>query len=86
MYPNEVNMIVVPNNKKKGDYFEYPSLSNFTSEHQLQGKWWSKKLFLPNQSINIMYPNEMNMIVVPNNKSNGDYYDNPSLSHFTNEL
>ena len=29
MYPNEVNMIVVPNNKKNGDYYEYPSLSQF---------------------------------------------------------
>ena len=27
-----------------------------------------RKLFLPNQSINIMFPNEENMIVVPTNK------------------
>ena len=36
-----------------------------------------RKLFLPNQNVNIVYPNEVNVIVVPNSKNNGDYYENP---------
>ena len=32
------------------------------------------------QNINIMYPNVENMIVVPNHKKIGDYYENPSLT------
>ena len=27
------------NNKKKGHYYEYPSLSHFSDELSLQGKW-----------------------------------------------
>ena len=57
--------------------------------------WWmnfnfmenvDKKLFLTNQSINIMYPNKENMIVIPNNKRNKDYYENPSLSDLMDEF
>ena len=33
-----------------------------------------------------MYPNAKNMVVVPNHKSNGDYYENLSLSHFMDGL
>ena len=35
------------------------------NELWLWEKWWKKMLFWPNQSINIMYPNEANLIVVP---------------------
>ena len=49
-------------NKKDGDYYEYPSLSHLTDE---KGKWWKGKHFLQIQSINIVYPNNENMIVVP---------------------
>ena len=52
-------------NKKNGDYYEYPSLSHFMDEHWLQEKWRKEKLFLQIQNINIVYPNEENMIVVP---------------------
>ena len=31
-YPNEENMIVTPRTKKNRDYYEYPSLSQFTEE------------------------------------------------------
>ena len=68
MYPNEVNMIIVPNNKKNRDYYGYPWLSHFTDELWLEGKWWKQKLFLQIQSINIVYPNKVNMIAVTNNK------------------
>ena len=53
------------NNKRNGDYYEYPSLPHFTDELWLQEKWWKEKLFLKIQSISIMYPNVENMIVVP---------------------
>ena len=33
-----------------------------------------------------MYPNEKNMIVVPNNEKNGVYYEYPSLPHFIDKL
>ena len=46
---------------------------------------WKEKLFLPNQSIDIMYPNKENINAVPNHK-NGDYYENLSFTHFSNEL
>ena len=39
---------------------------------------------MQNQIINIVNPNEVN-IVVPNNKKNGDYYEYTGLSHFTDE-
>ena len=72
------------NNKKNGDYYKYPSLSLLMDEVWLQGKWWKEKLFLQTQSMNIMYHNVENMIVVPINK-NGDYYEYLCLSHFMNE-
>ena len=50
MYPNKMNMIVVPITKIIAS---------------IQGKGWKKMLFLQIQSVNIMYPNKMNMIVVP---------------------
>ena len=33
-----------------------------------------------------MYPNMEKMIIVPNPKKNGDYYENPSLTHFMDKL
>ena len=44
-----------------------------------------EKLFLPNKNFNIIYPYMENMIVVPNHKKIGDYYENPSLTHFTDK-
>ena len=53
------------NNKRNGDYYEFPSLSLFMKELWLKGKWWKEMLFLQIKSINIVHPNEVNMIVVP---------------------
>ena len=95
VYPNKKTMIVVPNNKKNGDFYEYLSLSQFMEEHLITGEVVEGKLFLKIQSIHILYPNVEKMIVVPNHKKNeivmiiqvnGDCYDNPSLTHFTDEL
>ena len=33
-------------NKKKVDYYEYPSLTYFEDEHLLYVNWWKEKLFL----------------------------------------
>ena len=63
MYPNAVNMIVVPNNKKNGDHYENPSLTHLMDNLWFKGKWWKKKLFLPKQHVNIMYPNKENLIM-----------------------
>ena len=38
------------------------------------------------QSINIIYLNMENMIIMHNNKNKGDYYKNPGLTHFKDEL
>ena len=43
-------------------------MAYFIDEHYLQGKWWKEKLFWLIQSINIMYPNMGNVIVVPTTK------------------
>ena len=33
-----------------------------------------------------MYPNVENMIIVPNHTQNGDYCENPSLTHYYKEI
>ena len=45
-----------------------------------------RKAFLAKSNINIMNPDKVNMIVVPNNEENGDCYEYPSLYHFVNEF
>ena len=45
-----------------------------------------KKLYLQIHGINIMYPNVENMIVMPSQKKNVDYYENPSLAHLKDKL
>ena len=36
--------------------------------------------------IDIIYPNDENVIRVPNHEKNGDYYVNPHLSQLKDEL
>ena len=45
-----------------------------------------RKAFRENQSINMLYHNEENVFIAPNHQENGDYYENPSLSHLMDEL
>ena len=52
-------------NKKNGDYYEYPCLSHFMNELRLQGKWWKEKLSLKIQRVNIVYSIKENMIILP---------------------
>ena len=59
----------------------YPNWqTNFDSK-----KWWKKKLFFWNQSINVVYPNKGNGFMVPNHEMKGHDYMNLCLSKLTNE-
>ena len=62
------------------------SRMNFNNKENGGKKWKEKLFFLPNKSFSIVYPNEVNMIIVPNNRKNRDYYKYPSLSYFIDEL
>ena len=73
-------------NKKNGVYYGYPSLSPFLNKLWLKRKWWKEKLFWQIQSIKIMYPIMEKYDCNANNKKNGDCYEYPILSHFTDEL
>ena len=46
------------------------------------GKMIGRDVFFQNQRLNIIYPNEENVFVVPNNKKKRDYYVNPCLSNW----
>ena len=45
-----------------------------------------KEDFLMKQSINVIYPNEDNELIVPNHEKKGDYHVNPCLSQLINDL
>ena len=59
---------------------------SFDDELFSKRKWWKKKLFLQNQLMHIVYPNEENMFMAPFNKGIGDYYKNTCLSLLMNKL
>ena len=44
-----------------------------------------EKFFLWSQSINIIYPKEKNVFMVPNHENKGDYYMNPCLHPLIDE-
>ena len=44
---------------------------NFDSKNK-----WEDKLFLRNQSINVIYPNKENEFMIHNHEKKGDYYVN----------
>ena len=49
-------------------------------------KMVEENLFLQKQSMNIMCPSEENVVLKPNHKENGDYHENPCLSHLWDKL
>ena len=63
VYPNEINMIGVSITKRM-EIIKSIQVCPISRWTLIIRKWWKEKLFLPNQSINIVYPNEMNMIEV----------------------
>ena len=48
-------------------------------------KMVEKEVFFWNQRLNIIYPNEENVLMVPNHERKGDYYVNLCLSELMNE-
>ena len=72
-------------NEKNVDFYEYRSQPISHMNINYKRKWWKKKLFFPNQSINILYPND-EMLIVLDHKKNGYCYKNPSLAYLTYEL
>ena len=84
MYPNLENMIVVPITKTMViiTSIQVWLISRMNINYSKNGEMKSLQI----QSINILYPKEVNMIIVPNHKNNGYYYEYPSLCHFTDEL
>ena len=70
---------------KNGDYYKYRSLPHFMDEHSLQGKWWKESFSSKSKAlIHVCQYEEHDCRA--DNKKNGDHYEYPSLSHFTNEL
>ena len=55
--------------------------TNFDSK-----KWWKEKVFLWNQCVNVIYPNEENVFIVPNHEKKGDHYMYPCLSQLMDKL
>ena len=51
-----------------------------------KGNSGNKRLFLQNESIKIVHPNEKNVLIVLNHHKNGDYYDNPNLANLRDEI
>ena len=45
-----------------------------------------RKAFIAKRKHQNHVPKKEYVIAVPNNKKNKDYYENPSLSHLTDEL
>ena len=86
LHTNEKNVVIIPNPKKYGDCYKNPCLSNIIDELCFSAKWWKEKLFLTNQSINIMYPSEENAIIEINHEKNENYYRNLHLSDFIEKL
>ena len=66
-YPNEKNVFMGPNHEEKEIntciHFCHNWWNNIDSK-----KWWKEKLFRPSQSINIIFPNEENVYMVPNHE------------------
>ena len=54
---------------------------NFDSKKMVKGK-----AFLMNQSINVIYPKEDNVFMVPNHEWKGDYYMYRRLSQLKDKL
>ena len=86
IYPNEQNkLIMVPNHENEGVITWISICPNWKKNFDSK-KWSEEKLFLWNQSINVIYPNEKNEFIIPNHGKKGDYYVNPYLSKLKNKL
>ena len=70
MFPNMDKLFMLPNHKKNGDYCQNLVLFHLMDELWLLGKWNEENHLMRNQSINIVYPDEKNVFIVPNHKKN----------------
>ena len=72
-------MFIMPNHEKKIDKYMHPfvTIDGITLIPRKGGK---KKLFLLSQSINVIYPNEDNVFMVPNHEKKKEEYMHPCLS------
>ena len=67
IYPNEENACVVPDHEKKPINTCMHDCHDW--RNNIDSKKWSKeKLFLSSQSINVIYPNDENVFIVPNHE------------------
>ena len=82
MYPNLENMTVVPITKRMEIIMNIQVCLISRMNNNYKGNGGKEKLYLQIQSIIIVYPNKVNMIIMPNHKNSGDYYKYLSLSHF----
>ena len=85
VYPKEDNMIIVPITKRVEIILSTQVwlISRMGIKYK---EMVERNFFLQIQRSNIVHPNVENMVVVPNHNRNGDYYENPSLSYFMDEL
>ena len=82
MYPNEKNVFMVPNHKKKGDYYKNLCLPHFSMNFYYKEKGGKKSISYKTRNINIMYPNEKDKVfMVPNQKKIGDSSSSLCLSY-----
>ena len=56
---------MIPNHEKKRDYYVNQCLSQLKYELEFS-KWQEEEFLLRNQGINIIYPNEENVFMMPN--------------------
>ena len=84
MYPNEMNMILVPNHKNNGDYYEYPSLSLFTINFNDKEKG-GKKSFSCRSKHQYRASKFGEHDCSAHNEKNRYYYEYPILTQFTDE-
>ena len=75
----------IANNKKNRDFYAYPCLSYFHGWTLITGKMVESKAFLPNPKHQDQFSQCREHDCRANNKINGDYSKQTSLSHFTDK-
>ena len=86
MYPNMNYPFLLAHCKKKLDSIHGRSSSRFEDKIWFQRKWRLQMLFLRNQRINIMYPNENYPFILGPHEKKLDSTHGRSSSHFKDKL
>ena len=74
----------MPNHEKNRDYYKNPHVPIWL--WNIDSKEYSGMKSFSFESKALVYPNEGNVIIVPNCEKSGYYYENPHLSCLTNEF